>query len=172
MNRVRISFALLLIIAGGLFLAVEFFPGLRDMLQSKAYWPLQIIALGLVFALVAILSWMPSFWVPAAVIAGIGALLFWQNSTGNWTSWSYTWTLLPGFTGFGLLLFGLMGRKRGAYISGMWNLFSSMILFGIFASVFGDLEFAARLWPLALILLGLIIMVSAFQRRKKTSAEG
>ena len=114
---------------------------------------------------------MPSFLVPASIFVGIGGLLYWQNSTGNWASWSYAWTLIPGFTGFGLLLFGLLARKRGAYISGMWNLFSSIILFGIFASVFGELAFAAKLWPPALIVLGLIILISGFRKKKNVAEE-
>lgn len=166
MKRVRISFAFLLIAIGGFFLALEFFPGLRELAYGKEFWPLQIIALGLIFMLTAILTWMPSFFIPASLLTGIGGLFYWQNSTGNWASWSYAWTLIPGFTGFGLLLFGLLGRKRGAYISGMWNVFSSVILFGIFASAFSGVEFAARLWPAAIILLGLIILVSGFRKKK------
>ncbi|MBA4419783.1 MAG: hypothetical protein C0391_01405 [Anaerolinea sp.] len=169
MKRVRISFAFLLIAIGVFYLAIEFFPGLRELAYGKETWPVQIIALGLIFALTSILTWMPSFFIPASILAGLGGLLYWQNSTGNWASWSYAWTLIPGFSGFGLLLFGLLARKRSAYISGMWNLFSSVILFGIFASVFGKLEFAAKLWPVGLILLGFIVIVSGIRRKKKAT---
>lgn len=171
MKRVRFSFAFVLIAIGALYLALEFFPKLGQLAYGREHWPVQIIAIGLIFALAALVTWMPSFFIPASVLTGIGGLLYWQNSTGNWASWSYAWTLIPGFAGFGLLLFGLLARKRGAYISGMWNFFSSIILFGIFASTLGGLPFAARLWPAALIVLGLIVIVSGFRKRSKVAGE-
>ena len=70
--------------------------------------------------------------IPASIITGIGSVLYYQNATGDWASWSYLWTLIPGFVAFGLLLFGLLTRKRGAYIAGLWNLFGSLLFFGIF----------------------------------------
>jgi len=165
-NRTRIAFALLLIAAGAWYLAIEVFPGLKNMAYSGDSWPLQIIGLGLLFAVVAILSWTPAFFIPASTITGIGGLLYWQNSTGNWASWSYMWTLIPGFVAFGLLLFGLLARKRGAYISGLWNLFSSVILFGIFATAFSGMQWVSKLWPAGLILLGLIVLVMGFRKKQ------
>ncbi len=165
-NRGRISLALLLIVIGVWYLAIEIFPGLKGIAYGLKTWPLQIIGLGLLFAVVAILSWTPAFFIPASIITGIGGLLYWQNSTGNWSSWSYMWALIPGFVAFGLLLFGLFARRRGAYIAGLWNLFSSVILFGVFASAFSGLDFASKLWPAGLILLGLIVLLMGFRKKK------
>lgn len=165
LNRGRISFAFILIVLGVWYLAIELVPGLKALAYGKDSWPLQIIGLGLLFAVLAILAWTPAFFIPASIITGIGGLLYWQNSTGNWASWSYMWALIPGFVAFGLLLFGLFARRRGAYIAGLWNLFSSVILFGVFASVFGRLDFAAKLWPAALILLGLIVLILGFRKK-------
>ena len=109
---------------------------------------------------------MPAFFIPACIITGIGGLLYWQNSTGNWATWSYMWALIPGFVAFGLLLFGLLTRRRGAYIAGMWVLLNSLILFGIFASAFGGLDYASKLWPAGLILLGLIVLLMGFRKKK------
>jgi hypothetical protein len=167
-RRGNISLAFLLIIVGAWYLAIEIFPGLKALAYGSGTWPLQIVGLGILFAVAAILSWTPAFFIPASIITGIGGLLFWQNSTGNWASWSYMWALIPGFVAFGLLLFGLFARRRGAYIAGLWNLFSSVILFGIFASAFGKFEFASKLWPAGLILLGLIVLLMGFRRKKKS----
>ena len=41
-----------------------------------------------------------------------------------------------------------------------------MILFGIFASAFSGLDFASKLWPAALILLGLIVLLMGFRKKK------
>ncbi len=48
-NRGRISFAMLLIVVGAWYLAIEIFPGLKNMAYGSGTWPLQIIGLGLTF---------------------------------------------------------------------------------------------------------------------------
>ncbi len=165
-NRGRIAFAFLLIFIGAWYLAIQFVPGLQQLATGPDTWPLQIIGLGILFALVAIFSWTPALFIPASIITGIGSVLYWQNATGNWASWAYMWTLIPGFVAFGLLLFGLLTRKRGAYIAGLWNLFSSLLFFGIFGYAFGGINYAAVIWPVALILLGLIVLIMGFRKRK------
>ena len=167
-TRNNLAVAVTLIALGAWFLAVEALPALKAFAYGRDTWPLPIIGIGAFLAVVGLLTWTPPTLVPACIVAGVGCLLYWQNSTGNWASWSYAWTLIPGFAGFGLLLFGLLARKRGAYISGMWNFFSSIILFGIFASTLGRLPLAAKLWPAALIVLGLIVIVSGFRKKKKS----
>ena len=166
-RRGNISLAFLLIIVGAWYLAIEIFPGLKALAYGSGTWPLQIIGLGLLFAVVAILSWTPAFFIPASIITGIGGLLYWQNSTGNWASWSYMWALIPGFVAFGLLLFGLFARKRGAYIAGLWNLFSSVILFGIFASAFGGLEFASKAMAGGVDPAGIDRIVDGFSKKEE-----
>ncbi len=166
-NRGRIAFAFLLIIIGAWYLAIQLIPGLEQLVIGPGTWPLQIIGLGILFALVAIISWTPALFIPASILTGIGGVLYYQNSTGDWASWSYLWTLIPGFVAFGLLVFGLLTRKRGAYIAGLWNLFGSLLFFGIFGFAFGGINYAAVIWPVALILLGVIVLIMGFRRRKE-----
>ena len=37
--------------------------------------------------------------VPASIVTGIGGLLYWQNATGRWESWSYAWALIVASVG-------------------------------------------------------------------------
>jgi hypothetical protein len=164
-----IVIALLLIGVGVWYLAAQFLPQVRDLAYGSNTWPYQIIGFGILLGVVGLLSWVPALLIPASIVSGIGGLLFWQNSTGNWESWSYVWTLIPGFVGIGLILFGLLARRRGALIGGMWNIFSSLVMFGIFGSVFGDLRIASQVWPAALILLGIFLLMQSIVRTRKSA---
>ena len=118
MNRIdrsRVATALVLILLGVWFLLVQFVPALEGFAINDRTWPLIIIGLGILFALIGLVMWTPAFLVPACVIGGIGGLLFYQNSTGDWKSWAYAWTLIPGFVGVGVFLSSLLsGRIREA----------------------------------------------------------
>jgi hypothetical protein len=166
-NRGRIAFALLLIIVGLWFLAVEMYPGLKALVYGRETWPIQIIGIGALFAIIGILTWLPGFLIPACLVGGIGGLLFWQNATGNWASWSYAWALIPGFVGVGLVLMGVMARKARVMVAGLWNLASSLILFGVFAFAFSGSKIGNMLWPVGIILLGLLIILRPFRRRSE-----
>jgi hypothetical protein len=164
-----IVIALLLIGVGIWYLAAQFSPQVRELAYGQNTWPYQIIGFGILLGVVGLFSWVPALLIPASIVSGIGGLLFWQNSTGNWESWAYAWTLIPGFVGIGLILFGLLARRRGALIGGMWNIFSSLVMFGIFGSVFGDLRIANQVWPAALILLGIFLLMQSVLRTRKSA---
>ncbi len=40
--------------------------------------------------------------MPSIIVGGIGGILAYQDYTGHWESWSYLWTLIPGFVGLGI----------------------------------------------------------------------
>ncbi|HVP21090.1 MAG TPA: hypothetical protein VMS73_04445 [Anaerolineaceae bacterium] len=166
-NRGRLVAALFLIVIGAWFLAIELSPALRDFAYGRNSWPWLIIGLGGLFFLAALLAWRPALLIPGSIVTGIGGMLYYQNLTNNWESWAYSWTLIPGFVGVGLILYGLLDRRQGAVTGGLWNLFSSLVLFGIFASTLGRLQIANALWPVAIILLGLFLLVRAFMRSSR-----
>jgi len=56
---------------------------------------------------------VPALAVPATIISGIGAILYYQDTTGDWDSWTYVWALIPGFLGVGLLIAGVLAREGG-----------------------------------------------------------
>lgn len=161
-------FALLLIGIGLWYLAAQLVPQAREISYGANSWPYQIIGFAILLALVGLVAWVPALLIPATIIGGIGALLYYQASTGDWKSWSYAWTLIPGFVGVGLLLFGLLTRRRGPIFGGLWNLFACLILFGIFGWALGGLRIASIIWPAALILFGLLLLASPLLRGRRS----
>ncbi len=159
--------AVILILVGVWYLMVELLPQVRAFAYGNGAWPFQIIGFGLLLALAGLLTWTPGLMIPASIVGGTGAMLYWQNSTGNWESWAYAWTLIPGFVGAGLILFGLLKWRRNAILGGLWCIMTALVLFGIFGSTLGGLHIGNLLWPVGLILLGLLIFIIPMFRRKR-----
>ncbi len=167
-RRTNLSFALIMLTLGAWFLAVEFAPGLRDWAYSRANWPLNVIGAGALMLAAGLLTGTPGWAIPACLVGGIGGLLYWQNATGQWGTWAWAWTLIPGFVGVGIILTGLLrGRPRGALLGGGWTLFASLVLFTIFGSLLGGFRFVSQLWPILLIGAGLLTLARAFLRPKR-----
>lgn len=165
MNKGRVSTAILLIGLGLWYLAVAVSPEVKAIAYGSNTWPLQIVGLGGLFYLAGIFALNPGMFIPGTIVAGIGGLLYYQNITGDWASWAYAWSLIPGFVGIGLILFGAFSRKMGAVIGGLWNICVSLVLFSIFGSAFGKIPYADKLWPIVLVILGLFLLVGAFRKK-------
>ena len=154
--RTNIALGLLLIIAGAYFLARQFFPQLPFWEFFSFSWHFYIIAAGILLFLIGLLTGAPSMAIPAAIVCGIGALLYWQDMTNSWESWAYAWTLIPGFAGIGTILQGLLGEKTKQSLRQGFNMvIVSLILFSIFASFLGGWQIFGPYWPVLIILLGL-----------------
>jgi hypothetical protein len=164
-NRGSISTAIILIAVGFWFLALEIFPGVKDFAYGDKFWPIPIMGVGALLLLVGLITRSPGMFIPASIVGGIGGLLYYQNWTGNWESWAYAWALIPAFVGIGIILVGLAERKRGVLFGGAWTLFSGLLLFGIFGSIFGGSILVARYWPVLVIALGLLILGRSFIRQ-------
>ncbi len=166
-DRSRIGLALVLILAGLWFLAVQFVPALQSLALSQQTWPLIVIALGVLLAVMALVTWVPGLFIPACIVGGIGGLLYWQNATGNWASWAYAWALIPGFVGVGVFFSNLLEGKPGeAIVSGGWLVLISLLLFSIFGSFLGGPSLLGVYWPVLLILFGAILLVQSFFIRR------
>jgi hypothetical protein len=126
-----LRFGAVLIILGGLFLLARAAPDLFGPVGESS-WPLIIVGVGILLLLIGAVTGAPGMAVPAAVVGGIGGLLYWQNATGNWQSWAYAWTLIPGFVGAGTLVAGLLEGKAQTVKGGLWLIVISLILFAIF----------------------------------------
>ena len=170
-QRTRSSLALgfLLILVGGWFLAVQLVPGLENWFETTFSWPFIIIGVGVFLFLMGLFSGTPGMSVPGSVVAGIGGILAYQNATGDWTSWSYLWSLIPGFVGVGTILASLLGEGgRDGFRSGVSLVFTSAILFLIFSSIFGANPIGPY-WPVLLIGLGVWLLIQPLFRRKQNS---
>ena len=157
-SRGNLIIGLILILMGAWFLALQFLPGLENYVNLS--WPLIIIGVGVVLLLFAALGGVPGLAVPACIIGGIGGLLYWQNMTENWESWSYAWTLIPGFVGLGIFIARLLGAEtREGARGGLGLMFISLVLFLVFGSFFGAFGFIGPYWPVLLILLGALLFI-------------
>lgn len=167
-RRSNLAFGLILLLVGGFFLAAQFFPQLKDIVRVDYAWPLWVVGVGLIFLVMAVAVRAPGLAVPASIISGIGAILYYQNSTGEWESWAYAWTLIPGFVGVGVMIMNLLeGRFIQGLREGFGPILVSLIMFGIFGSFLGGPTTFSQLWPLLLIGLGVWIMLQGRMRGRR-----
>jgi hypothetical protein len=165
-NRTRLIGGALMVLIGLWVLLVQIFPDLRLWPGFEFSWPLIIVGVGFLLLIIGLVTGEPDMAVPAVIVAGIGGILYWQNSTDNWASWAYIWALIPGFVGLGIILAGLLsGDFRRALREGLNLIIISAVLFTIFASFFGGLNILGPYWPILLILLGIWLLVQALWRK-------
>ena len=166
-RRGNIVIGFLLLLIGAWFLAAQYFPQLNRIIQIEYEWPLLIVGTGLFFLIMAVLVRAPGLAVPASIIGGIGGLLYYQNQSGDWDSWAYAWTLIPGFVGFGVLLTNLLeGRFWQSLKEGGGLMLLSLFLFGIFSGFLGGPDIFAKLWPLFLIGAGVWILLKGIRKSR------
>ena len=151
---------LLLVGLGALFLVYQLSPSLRELFSLEFSWPLIVVGVGVFLLFLGLVVGAPEMAVPAAIVGGIGGLLYWQNATDNWESWAYAWTLIPGFVGIGIILAGLLGGRLAKGLrDGLGLLIISLVGFAIFGSFLGGFDVLGPYWPLLLILAGVAILI-------------
>jgi hypothetical protein len=166
-RRGNLVVGLLLLVIGGWFLAAQFNPAMANLIQIDYQWPLIVVGVGLFFFLMSLLMRTPGLAVPASIIGGIGGILYYQNSTGDWASWAYAWALIPGFVGFGVLLMHLLeGRLWAGLREGVGLMIFSLFMFGIFSGFLGGPRIFGQLWPLFLIGAGLWILIKNMRENR------
>ena len=164
-RRTSIVGGAVLILVGAVLFAAQVLPDFMPDFWEIISWPWIIIGIGLfLFALGAALG-EPGMAVPATILSGIGGILAYQWFTGDWQSWSYIWTLIPGFVGVGIMLMSLLGGDASLKDGGTL-VFISFIMLAIFGSFFGAVGMAGKYWPALLILLGVVLMVRTFFDKK------
>lgn len=172
-NRSNLFLGLLLILIGGWMFVTRQVPSVQAWLDANFIWPMWVIGAGALVFLIGLITGNPGMAIPASIIAGIGGILYYQETTGNFSSWSYMWTLIPGFVGVGEILAGLLGeRTRRNLTSGTKNLVVSAVMFLAFGTFFGGLSILGDYGaPILIILLGVYVMVRGFIRGSKVQDE-
>lgn len=127
--------------------------------RAQLTWPSIIYGLGGMFLLSALFSGVGPLAIPGSILGTLGILLAWQNLTGAWESWAYTWALLPASVGLGLFLAFL--RSHTMRVIGLSMLGWSLVAFTLFGLIFAGNGAFSQLWPAALILAGLVILLQA-----------
>jgi hypothetical protein len=168
-RRSDLVFGIILLLIGGWFLAAQFnfVPGLNEIINVQYQWPLIVIGVGVFLFLLGLLTRNPGMSVPACIVGGIGGILYWTNMTGNWTDWSYLWTLIPGFVGVGIILSTLLGGgEKKDYREGFRLVLISAILLVVFIMLFSGQGYLIKYWPVLVILAGIWIIIQTFLRKK------
>ncbi|HDD55738.1 MAG TPA: hypothetical protein ENG59_05810 [Chloroflexi bacterium] len=160
-KRTSIFGGVILILIGALLFVAQIMPDLIPDFWRVFSWPWIIVGVGLFLLALGAALGEPGLAVPATIVGGIGGILAYQFYSNDWTSWSYIWTMIPGFVGLGIILMSLLGGdasiKDGANL-----LLISFILLAVFGSFFGALGMAGQYWPVLLILLGVILLGRSF----------
>ena len=156
----------LLIIFGLLALVGQLFRGFNFW---NTFWPFFIIGFGLLFfvGMFAGGRSVSGLAIPGAIVTTIGLMLFYQNLTGHWESWSYGWTVILMAVGLGIFIMGTWGQNSTQRAAGLRVLRIGLVLFIIFGAFFeliftSGMPFGLRsiIFPAALILLGLYLVLT------------
>ena len=163
-NRSSLILGILLILFGGWLVVTRQVPAVQYWLENNFTWPMWTIGAGLLILLIGLITGAPGMVVPASIIAGIGGILYYQNSSGDFGSWSYMWALIPGFVGIGTILAGLLGENTRTNLAHGLNLLAiSAVLFLVFGTFFGGLAILGDYGAaILLILLGLYVLARGF----------
>ena len=165
-GRTQLALGIILILLGGWFIAQRTFPAVAAFAQRFSDWPFTVIGVGILLLLLGLVLGTPGLAVPAAIVSGIGGILYYQDLTGAWNSWAYMWTLIPGFVGVGVILQGLLGEDTRRNLRHGLNLMViSAVLFLVFSAFLGGWNLLGNFGPaILLILLGLWVLGSGLYR--------
>ena len=166
-KRTSIVGGAILILVGAVLFAAQVLPDFMPDFWEIFSWPWIVIGIGLVLFILGAAVGEPGMAVPATIMSGLGGILAYQWYTGDWQSWSYIWTLIPGFVGIGIILMSLLGGNASLK-DGTTLMFISFIMLAVFGSFFGAVGMAGRYWPVLLILLGVVLMVRTFFTKKES----
>ena len=158
-NRSQLALGIILILLGGWFIAQRQIPSIHEWTNIFMGWPLNVVAAGVLIFLIGLLLGAPGMSVPAAIVAGIGGILYYQKFMNDYSSWSYMWTLIPGFVGVGDIVSGLLASSNYKWRNGLNLIVASLVLFVVFAAIFGKLDILGPYGPaVLLILLGVWVL--------------
>lgn len=165
-GRGQLALGVILILLGAWFVAQRTVPQIAEFTALFSSWPFTLIGIGGILLLLGLIFGTPGLAVPAALVAGIGGIILYQKATGEASTWSYMWTLIPGFVGVGVFLQGLLGENTRENLKSGLNLVTiSAVLFVVFGTFFGKLTLLGSYGPaLLLIGLGVYLLVRGFVR--------
>ncbi len=165
-GRTQLALGIILILLGGWFIAQRTFPEVAAFADRFTSGSLSMVAIGAVLFLLGLILGAPGLAVPAAIVAGIGGILYYQDLTGDSSTWSFMWTLIIGFIGVGVILQGLLGENtRDNLRHGLNMMVVSAVLFLVFSAFLGGWNILGSFGPaILLILLGLWVLGSGLFR--------
>jgi hypothetical protein len=131
-------------------------------------WPFIIIGFGALFFVGMFLLGKSFAWmaIPGSIIAANGLMLFLQNLTGRWETWSYSWTVILMSIGVGIYIMGAWQGDASRRRAGLKLFEVGAVMFVIFGAFF-EIIFSlgapeglrGYVFPVALLLLGSYLVV-------------
>ncbi len=173
-GRSQLVLGIALILLGVWFVAQRAVPSLAEFADKFFEWPFTLMWIGAFILIVGLLTGNPGTAVPAAIVAGIGGILYYNDTYATQAAWSYMWTLIPGFVGIGSIIAGILGDNPRQNIShGLNSLVFSAVAFLIFASIFGGLSLLGNYGPaILLICLGVYLLGRSIWKSYSRKDEG
>jgi len=172
-NRTSLILGLILILVGGWMILSNQVPAIHVWLQAHSTGSVYTIGAGVLILLIGLFTGAAGMAIPAAIVAGVGGILYYQELHHDYSSWSYMWTLILGFIGVGIILTGLLGENtRHNLASGLRLLIISAVLFLAFGTFLGGLSILGQYGaPILIILLGVYILARSFMRGRGAQNE-
>lgn len=169
-DRTQLALGLLLVILGAWFFAVREVPALEAWTELQFDWPFYVVGAGALILLIGLVTGVPGMAVPACIVAGIGGILYYQNQSNDWESWSFLWALIPGFVGIGTILMGVFGEDTRRNLAHGINLIViSAVLLLVFATLMQRLSVLGPYGPaVLLVLLGLYLILRGLLRSRRS----
>lgn len=170
------------LVAGAVLIGIGLISLAGQFLRGSGFWgmiwPFFVIGLGAVFfvGMFGAGKSAAGLAIPGTIITVVGLMLFLQNLSGHWESWSYGWTVIIMAVGLGIYIMGWYGENPSQRQSGLGLIKLGAILFIIFGAffemIFNSFSFSRYVFPAALILLGayLIIVRSSLRPGQKKPA--
>ncbi len=154
-SRSQLALGAILVLVGIYFLLQRTVPSLAEFTDKFFQWPFTLVWIGAFILVIGLLTGNPGMAVPAAIVAGIGGIFYYNETYATEAAWAYMWTLIPGFVGIGSVLAGVLGdNPRQNIPRGLNTMVVSALLFLVFASLFGGLSILGNYGP-AIVLIGL-----------------
>jgi hypothetical protein len=171
-GRSQLALGVLLILAGVWFFLDRTNPQFHELFVKYTAWPLNMFLIGAGILLLGLATGSPGLAVPAAVVAGVGGVIYYQKVYERQDAW-YAWILLLGCVGVGNVVQGLLGDNAGRnFRQGLKMIVFSVAIFFAFSAFFGDLKLFGAYGPaILLILLGLWTLGSGLYRSYRNKDE-
>jgi hypothetical protein len=167
-NRSYLGWGFFFILVGLYIFLYQVNPMIRAMSSKYLEWPFFLAAIGVLLFLIGLLSGVPAMAVPAAILVGLTSIFYYQGQTGDYFSWTYMWTLIPGFAGVGQIVAGITGKGWRSIREGFDALLTSAVLFVVFSWMFGGIALLGPYGPaIVLIAAGFYIILRGFLRSRK-----
>jgi len=157
-----IIIGLVIIVVGVLLLADQFFNFQVDLLSEN----FALLILGAILLLLAIFAGRSGLAVPGCILIGIGVILLAQDLPGFRLDWSYSWTLIPGFVGIGVILSGWLDRRHPHFErGGLVMIVISLVAFFMLSNAVVLGVNVSQYWPVLLILAGVVVLVNSLSKK-------